>query len=150
MPKVTQDYEWLKKSDALCKWNDSAIEDYDEEDREIVKQQTYEIISIVYEDDSETIYDDTIILIGNQYSEVEVYASELEEVDDMQKQLVSEINKVGELCTEMTDSINSIRNIVGFNKMENKKTFIDNEEVTSEMLDEWFQMVEKIKHFCIF
>lgn len=150
MPKVTQDYEWLKKSDALCKWNDPAIEDYDDEDREFMKLQTYEIISIVYEDDTETIYDDTIILIGNQDSEIEVYASELEEVDDMQIQLISEINKVGELCTEMTDNINSIRNIVGFNKMENKKTFIDNEEVTSEMLDEWFQMVEKIKHFCIF
>jgi hypothetical protein len=150
MPKVTQDYEWLKKSDVLCKWNDPAIEDFNEEDREIMTQQTYEILSIAYEDDNDTIYDDTIILIGNQYSEVEVYANELEEVDDMQKQLISEINKLGDLCIEMTDSINSIHNIVGFNKMENKKTFIDNEEVTSEMLDEWFQMVEKIKHFCIF
>ena len=87
MSKVTQDYEWLKKSNALCKWNDPGIEDYDEEDRGVVKQQTYEIISIAYEDDTNTIYDDTIILIGNQDSEIEVYASELEEFFSMEKNL---------------------------------------------------------------
>ena len=149
MPKVTQDYDWIKK-ERYCKWNDPAIEDYDVNIRESVLNQKWEIINIAYEDETSTIYDDTIILIDNSFTSAEVYASELEQYGDYDKQLINLFQNVRNLTCELDENLNYIRNIVGFNKMENKKTYYDGDEVTSEMIDKWFSQIEEIKNFTFF
>lgn len=63
----------LRKGDKV-KWNDPAIEDYDEEDRESIKNRIFEIISDVYGDEDEIIE----IAEVDGRSEAEVYAHELE------------------------------------------------------------------------
>lgn len=68
-------YDWIKVG-VSCNWNDVAINDYEECEREIVKETTYEVIEIKLDDG--IICDDTIILISNGVSEVEVYAYEIE------------------------------------------------------------------------
>ena len=68
-------YDWVKIG-AYCKWNDVAIDDYPIEDREIAQNTIYEIFDIRKNVDEE-IDDDTIILISNDTSDVEVYAHEL-------------------------------------------------------------------------
>ena len=68
-------YDWVKIG-AYCKWNDVAIDDYDAEEKEIAQNTIYEIFDIRKNVDEE-IDDDTIILISNDTSDVEVYAHEL-------------------------------------------------------------------------
>ena len=63
----------LRKGDKV-KWNDPAIDDYDEEDRESIKNRIFEIISDVYGDEDEIIE----IAEVDGRSEAEVYAHELE------------------------------------------------------------------------
>lgn len=149
MPKVTQNYDWIK-TEKYCKWNDPAVEDYDVEDRDSVLNQMWEIINIAYEDETSTIYDDTIILIDNGVSTTECYASELEQYGDFDKQLIDLFANVRNLTCDLSENLNYIRNIVGFNKLENKKTYYDGEEITTEMLDDWFRNIEEIKNFTFF
>jgi hypothetical protein len=68
-------YDWVKIG-AYCKWNDVAIDDYPIEDREIARETIYEVAHI-HSDVLDEIDDDTIILISNDTSDVEVYAHEL-------------------------------------------------------------------------
>ena len=63
----------LRKGDKV-RWNDPAIDDYDEEDRESIKNRIFEIISDVYGDEDEIIE----IAEVDGRSEAEVYAYELE------------------------------------------------------------------------
>lgn len=68
-------YDWIELG-TLCKWNDVAIDDYPIEDREIARETIYEVVHI-HSDVLDEIDDDTIILISNDTSDVEVYAHEL-------------------------------------------------------------------------
>lgn len=63
----------LRKGDKV-RWNNPAIDDYDEEDRESIKNRIFEIISDVYGDEDEIIE----IAEVDGRSEAEVYAYELE------------------------------------------------------------------------
>ena len=69
----------LHKGD-LVKWNDPAISDYDEEDREQVKNRIFEIVSdVTWECEEDEIV--TIAEVGGG-SEAEVYIRELELTDE--------------------------------------------------------------------
>ena len=64
----------------LVKWNDPAISDYDEEDREQVKNRIFEIVSdVTWECEEDEIV--TIAEVGGG-SEAEVYIHELELTDE--------------------------------------------------------------------
>lgn len=51
------------------KWNDPAINDFDPSERELQKSRVYEIVDIINED---------MVLIADEYGEVEVFVCELE------------------------------------------------------------------------
>ncbi len=142
-------YNWIK-TETFCKWNDVALNDYDKEDRELAKSQIYEIVSIAYEDDTENIYDDTLILIENDYSMVECYAKELVSLTEIEKEIINNIINIRKYVDELHDNIRNIRFFVGINNINDKKTYYQEKEITSEMLNEWNKVVEDIKLFTHF
>lgn len=142
-------YNWIK-TETFCKWNDVALNDYDKEDIELAKSQIYEIVSIAYEDDSEKIYDDTLILIENDYSMVECYAKELVSLTEIEKEIINNIINIRKYVDELHDNIRNIRFFVGINNINDKKTYYQEKEITSEMLNEWNKVVEDIKLFTHF
>lgn len=142
-------YNWIK-TETFCKWNDVALNDYDKEDIELAKSQIYEIVSIAYEDDSENIYDDTLILIENDYSMVECYAKELVSLTEIEKEIINNIINIRKYVDELHDNIRNIRFFVGINNINDKKTYYQEKEITSEMLNEWNKVVEDIKLFTHF
>ena len=142
-------FKWIKVG-TTCKWNDPAINDYDEDERENILNTTYKIISIKYEDNTQNIYHDTLIEIANDYSEAEVYAIELAELNKNEKILIEEINNINNLCSNIQDSIRKVRNIIGINQLNGEKTYFDNEEINQELINNWFKKIESIQNFCIF
>lgn len=70
-------YDFIKIG-AKVKWNDPGIDEYDPEDREYVLSREFEVVSIHGLDEERVTSDDDIILISSEYSEAEVYPSELE------------------------------------------------------------------------
>jgi len=73
--------EKLKIGDKV-RWNDPAIEDYEPEDLEKLRNTVYEIVDI-YSDETDEIEDDTVCLIAipGINGETEVYAQELEKIN---------------------------------------------------------------------
>lgn len=65
----------LQKGD-LVKWNDPAISDYDEKDREWMKNRVFEIIDDVEGGDENELI--KISEVGSEYTFIEVFAHELE------------------------------------------------------------------------
>jgi hypothetical protein len=53
------------------KWNDVAIAEFQGEERELQEQRVYKVVEIINDD---------MVLIADEYSEVEVFNSELEVV----------------------------------------------------------------------
>jgi hypothetical protein len=53
------------------KWNDVAIAEFQGEERELQEQRVYKVVEIINDD---------MVLIADEYSEVEVFISELEVV----------------------------------------------------------------------
>lgn len=54
------------------KWNDPAIEDFEEEERELQKSRVYEVVDIINED---------AVLLEDEFGEVEAYVHELSFVE---------------------------------------------------------------------
>ena len=54
------------------KWNDPAIDDYKEEERELQKSRVYEVVDIINED---------AVLLEDEFGEVEAYVNELSFVE---------------------------------------------------------------------
>lgn len=69
------DFIWVG---AKVKWNDPGINDYDPEDREWKANIEWTVDGIVGADEDTVTSDCDIILISSEYSEAEVYPSELE------------------------------------------------------------------------
>ena len=63
---------------AKVRWNDPAIHDYDPEEREEQLNTEWVVDAILGLDEDEVTSDSDIILISSEYSEAEVYPSELE------------------------------------------------------------------------
>lgn len=73
-------YNWIKIG-CKCKWNDTALSDYSPIERKYYKDNVWVVYDIFHEDEeNEEIFDDTIILISNGYSEAEVYPHEIVEI----------------------------------------------------------------------
>lgn len=53
------------------KWNDVAIDEFQGEERELQEKRVYKVVDIINDD---------MVLIADEYSEVEVFISELEVV----------------------------------------------------------------------
>lgn len=54
------------------KWNDPAIEEFNEEERELQKSRVYEVVDIINED---------AVLLEDEFGEVEAYVNELSFVE---------------------------------------------------------------------
>lgn len=54
------------------KWNDPAIEEFEEEERELQKSRVYEVVDIINED---------AVLLEDEFGEVEAYVNELSFVE---------------------------------------------------------------------
>lgn len=70
-------YDFIRVG-AKVRWNDPAIHDYDPEEREEQLNTEWVVDAILGLDEDEVTSDSDIILISSEYSEAEVYPSELE------------------------------------------------------------------------
>ena len=71
--------EKLKIGDKV-RWNDPAIEDNEPENKKEFLSRIFKITNI-YSDEEDDIEDDTICYISDGFTEAEVYASELEKIN---------------------------------------------------------------------
>lgn len=70
-------YDFIRVG-AKVRWNVPAIHDYDPEEREEQLNTEWVVDAILGLDEDEVTSDSDIILISSEYSEAEVYPSELE------------------------------------------------------------------------
>lgn len=96
-----QDYKFIKVG-ARVFWNDPAINDYPEDEREWQRLTIYTILDIKV-DDGEEVNDDTIVCVRSEYGcEGEVYAEELSpaycHLTDKQRRLVSKLREMFLVC----------------------------------------------------
>lgn len=70
-------YDFIRVG-AKVRWNDPVIHDYDPEEREEQLNTEWVVDAILGLDEDEVTSDSDIILISSEYSEAEVYPSELE------------------------------------------------------------------------
>lgn len=74
---MEEKYDFIRVG-AKVHWNDPAINDYDPEEREEQLNTEWVVDAILGRDEDEVTSDDDIVLISSEYSEAEVYPSELE------------------------------------------------------------------------
>lgn len=70
-------YDFIRVG-AKVRWNGPAIHDYDPEEKEEQLNTEWVVDAILGLDEDEVTSDSDIILISSEYSEAEVYPSELE------------------------------------------------------------------------
>ena len=74
---MNQDFDWIKIG-VECRWNDTAINDYAPEDRQVALERVFTVFAIAFEDeDNPVIEPDTEIYIDDGFTFAEVNASEL-------------------------------------------------------------------------